>query len=138
MMARFLDCGVLLRTYTMVASALYAVAALTQPETLLYQVAHASSFATYAMWALGVLTVLGAVDLVVNDLMPDRFVIRPALRDRHLVTMAIAGCFASQAWTCVHYGLPLSPIPFYLQYIVLVPASAFVDVHKRYKNKACE
>lgn len=135
MMPRLFQCGVLLRAYTMAASFLYSSVSLTQDDTKLFQVAHASEFATWSMWALGVLAVLGTIDLVVNDLMPERFIIRPALRDRHLVTMGISLCFTVQAWTCVTYGMSLSPLPFYLQYIVLVPASAFADVNQRFKQK---
>jgi hypothetical protein len=137
MINRFLECGVLLRTYTMFASALYSATALTQPETLLFKVAHANDFATLTMYALGIFAVLGVVDLAINDLLPERFVLSPALRDRHLVSMGIAGCFGIQMWTCVHYGMPLAALPFYAVYVLLVPASAFSDVRKRYKNKAC-
>lgn len=137
MINRALECGVLLRAYTMCQSALYAVTALTQEQTLLHTVAHANSFATNTMYALLVLSVLGMVDLIVNDLLPDRFVIAYALRDRHLVNMGVAVCFMVQMWTCVKYQLPLSVLPFYAVYVILVPAAAFSDVRKRYKNKAC-
>jgi hypothetical protein len=138
-MRRILECGVLLRLYTMTMSGLYAYTGLSQPETLTYAVAHADRFAHMTMYGLAALTVLGLADLVVNDLMPDRYVIARALHDRHLVSMAIAGCFAIQMSTCVRYGLPHAILPFYGAYVLLVPVSAFVDVRKRYKtNKDCE
>lgn len=132
---RMLECGVILRIYTMVASSLYAWAGLTQEYTLTYAAAHANNTAFAAAIALAVLAVLGAIDVVVNDIMPDRYVIRPALRDRHLVSMGISVCFGVLMWTCVRNNLPLSLLPFYATYVVLVPASAFADVHKRFKNK---
>jgi len=138
-MKRLMECGVLLRAYTMIMSGLYAFTALTQPDTLTYTVAHADRFAHMTMYGLGAFSVLGAIDLTVNDLMPDRFVLARALRDRHLVSMAIAGCFAVQMSTCVRYGLPVAILPFYGVHVLMVPVSAFVDVRKRYKNnKACQ
>lgn len=135
MIARVLDCGVLLRLYTMFASGLYAWAGITQTETLAFRVAHADSFATATMFGLAAFALLGIIDLIVNDLMPERFVIARALHDRHLVSMAIALSFAVQMFTCVRYHLPNAILPFYAMYVALVPASAFVDVHKRYKKK---
>lgn len=137
MITRALDCGVLLRLYTMFASGLYAWAGITQPETLTFHVAHADSFSTATMYGLAAFALLGTIDLFVNDLMPDRFVIARALHDRHLVSMGIALCFAVQIYTCVRHGLPGAILPFYAVYVLLVPASAFADVHKRYKNKDC-
>lgn len=134
MMARMLECSVLLRLYTMLASGLYAWAGLTQPDALVYKVAHADNFSTATMCGLAIFSLLGVLDLFVNDILPDRYVIRPALRDRHLVSMGIAGVFAVQMWTCVRYQLPGAVLPFYAVYVVLVPASAFVDVHKRFKK----
>ena len=138
-MNRILECSILLRLYTMAASGLYAYTSLFEPMTLTYQVAHADRFAHMTMIGLAIFAALGAVDLIVNDLMPDRFVLARALHDRHLVSMAIAACFAVQMATSVHYNLSRAMLPFYCVYVLLVPMSAFADVHKRYKNKkGCE
>ena len=135
-MKRIFECGVLLRLFIVTLSGLSAYTGLAEPESLMFQVAHADRFTHLTMGALAIFTALGFVDLFVNDLLPDRFVIAHALRDRHLVNMAIAGCFAVQMWTCVRYGLPRAVLPFYAVYVVFVPVSAFADVHKRYKKKA--
>lgn len=135
-MKRIFDCGVMLRVFILALSGLYAFTGLSQPESLIYTVAHADHFTLYTMVGLGIFTVLGAVDLAVNDLMPDRFVIARALRDRHLVTMALSMCFAVQMWTCARYDLPRAILPFYAAYVVFIPLSAFADVRKRYKKKA--
>jgi hypothetical protein len=93
-------------------------------------------FTLATMAGLAIFAVLGVVDLIVNDLMPERFVIKRALRDRHLVNMAMALCFAVQLWTCVRYQLPDAVLPFYVVFILFIPLSAFADVRKRYKKKA--
>lgn len=135
---RFLECGVLLRLYTMGMSSLYCYTSLTQPGSQLYAIAHASPAALVAMYALGLFALLGSIDVLVNDIMPERFVIRPALRDRHLVSMGMALCFAVQMWTCVRLELPAAPMPFYAVYVVMIPLSAFADVNKRFNpRKAC-
>jgi hypothetical protein len=135
-MTRIFECGVLLRLYILLQAGLYAFTALLQEETQAYLVAHADRFTLMTMFGLSAFTMLGFVDLVVNDLLPDRFVLSRALRDRHLVNMAIAVCFAVQMWTCVRYELPGAVLPFYALQVLAVPVSAFADVRKRYKKKA--
>lgn len=136
---RMLECSVLLRLYTMLMSGLYSYKGVFDTDTQMATIAYANSTAYLAMVALGIFATLGIVDVIVNDILPERFVIRPALRDRHLVSMGIAVCFGVQMWTCVKYGLPDSPLPFYAVYVVLVPASAFADVRKRFKlQQACQ
>lgn len=135
---RMLDCGVLLRLYTMFISGLYCYTALHTAGTQVWIIAHANNTAWSCMVALGVFVFLGTVDVLWNDILPERFVIQRALHDRHLVSMGIAVCFAVQMWTCVKYDLPDAPLPFYAVYVVLVPASAFADVRKRFKPQpAC-
>lgn len=138
-MMRILECSVLLRLYTMFMSGLYCYTGLFAVGTQSYGIAHVNNTAYVSMWALGAFAALGMVDVVVNDILPERFVIARALHDRHLVSMGIAGCFAVQMWTCVRYGMPDAPLPFYAVYVVFVPISAFADVRKRFKNQqACQ
>lgn len=133
-MSRLLECGVLLRLYTMFMSGLYAYTGLAEELSNTYRIAHADSFAYYTTVGLALFAILGLIDLTVNDLMPARFVIARALRDRHLVNMAISCCFAVLMWTCVKYDLPSAILPFYGVYAVFVPVAAFADVRKRFKN----
>jgi hypothetical protein len=129
---RFLECSVLLRVYTMLVAALYCYTSFNYPETIMYQVAHVDEFATFAMATLGALSVVGMVDMLINDVMPDKYIFLDALKTRHLVLMGIPICFAIQTFKCVTAGFSYAIIPFYLIYIVLVPLSAFVDVQKRH------
>ena len=135
-MRRIFDCGVLLRVFILVQAALTAYMAFAHADTLVYQVAHADRFTLMTMGGLVAFTALGVVDLVVNDLLPDRFVLARALHDRHLVNMAMAMAFAVQLWSCVRYELSAAVIPYYVVYILFIPLSAFADVRKRYKKKA--
>lgn len=130
-----IECSTMLRAYMMLSAALYAVTAITQPETLLFKIANHDATALGAMYLMGLFAVLGMIDLVVNDLMPERFVIRRALQDRHLVNMGLSLCFAVQMFTTVRYELPLSAMPYYALYAVFIPLSAFADVQRRFKNK---
>lgn len=133
-MTRLFECGVLLRLYTMFMSGLYAYTGLVEELSNTYRVAHADQFAYWTTVALAVFALLGFIDLFVNDLLPVRFVIARALRDRHLVNMGISMCFAILMWTCVKYDLPSAILPFYAVYAVFVPVAAFSDVRKRFKN----
>lgn len=132
-MTRFLEFSVLLRFYTIVMSFMYAYTGYFEDETLVYRVAHSTTFATNAMIFLAVCGALALIDLVINDLLPERFVIHRALHDRHLVNMAIAGCFAIQMWTCVEYDHSRAVLPFYAVYTFMVPLVAFADVRKRFR-----
>lgn len=133
-MTRLLECGVLLRLYTMFMSGLYAYTGLAQELSNTYRVAHADPFAYYTTVGLAVFALLGMIDMFVNDLLPARFVIARALHDRHLVNMAISCCFGILMWTCVKYNLPRAILPFYAVYAVLVPVAAFADVRRRFKK----
>lgn len=133
-MNRLFECGVLLRIYTMLMSGLYAWNGLSQDGTIGFKVAHADQFSYLTMGALAIFAVLGTIDLLVNDILPERFVIARALHDRHLVNMGISACFAVQMWSCVKYDLPRAILPFYAAYALMVPAAAFADVRKRFKK----
>lgn len=135
-MRRIFDCQVLLRVFILVQAGLFAYTGLREPDAMVFHVAHADRFTLMTMAGLALFTVLGVVDLVINDLLPERFVLQRALRDRHLVNMSMAMCFAVQMWTCARYEMPHAPIPFYVVQIVFIPLSAFADVRKRYKKKA--
>jgi hypothetical protein len=137
-MKRLLECSVLLRMYTMLMSLLYCYTSFNHPEMIMYQVAHANTFASLMMLVMGVLAVVGMVDILINDLMPDRFIFLQALKTRHLVLMGIPICFAVQISTCIEAGMSYAVLPFYLIYTVLVPLSAFVDVHKRHLKAVCQ
>jgi hypothetical protein len=134
-MNRLLECGTLLRIYTMVISLLYAFTMTTQPESLLFTIAHASLFSLLVGYAMLALAALGLLDVIVNDILPDGYIIHRALHDRHLVSMALSLCFGVQLFTEVRYNLPPAAIPFFVTYVILIPAAAFADVRKRYKNK---
>lgn len=137
-MKRLFECGVLLRVYTLFMSALYGYTCLNHPETIMYKVAHADDMAYWCAFGLVISAFLGFVDLLVNDIMPERFTIPRALKDRHLVLMAIPICFAVEMFTAVKYNQPLILLAYYGVYILMVPASAFTDVLKRHKKKACQ
>lgn len=132
---KLFECSTMLRAYMMLSAALYAWTAITQDETLIYRIANYDAAALGAMYAMGILAALGLIDLLVNDLMPARFVIDRALQDRHLVNMGLSLCFAVQMFTTVRYDLPLSAMPYYALYAGFIPLSAFADVHRRFKNK---
>jgi hypothetical protein len=134
-MSRLFECGVMLRIYTMLMSGLYAYTGLAEELSNTYRVAHADQFAYTTTIGLAVLALLGLIDLFVNDLLPERFVIARALHDRHLVNMAISCCFGVLMWTCVKYDLPTAILPFYAVYAVFVPVAAFADVRKRFKQQ---
>lgn len=136
-MNRLFECGVLLRVYTLFMSGLYGYTCMQHPETIMYKVAHSDATAYWAAIGLAICAFFGFVDLIVNDLMPSRFTIPRALKDRHLVLMGIPICFAVEMFTAVKYGHPLILLAYYGVYILMVPASALTDINKRYKKVVC-
>jgi hypothetical protein len=134
-MKRILSCAVLLRLYVLIMSALYGWAMIFQPETLIYRIANATDFSSFAAYAMVIFAALGLVDVFVNDILPEGFRLLRALHDRHLVSMGLSVCFGIQLFTTVKCELPYAAMPFFAVYALLIPVSAFVDVQKRYKNK---
>jgi hypothetical protein len=49
--------------------------------------------------------------------------------------MMLSLCFAVELFTEVRYRMPGAAMPFFIAYAALIPASAFADVHKRFKKK---
>jgi hypothetical protein len=88
--------------------------------------------AAYLMVAFAV---LGLLDVIINDILPESYSLARALHDRHLVSMGLSLCFGVEVFTEVKYNLSYAALPFFIIYAVLIPATAFVDVVKRYKTE---
>jgi len=91
------------------------VASLGEESPLHYLVTKGGSPGYWCAMALAVVAFVGVVDVIVNDLMPDRFELRLIKRHRHFVLMGIAigslsfaGIIAMDVgWNVLHVSLAL-------------------------------
>jgi hypothetical protein len=132
---KLLQCNVMIRLFFMLQALVVGSSAAWGRGTLAYQIAHFNASGMAAALLMMVCGVLGLVDLVVNDLMPDRFVIKYALRDRHLVNMVLSLCYCMLMFVAARYSFPIALLPYYGLSAVFIPLAAFADVHKRFNKK---
>lgn len=105
------------------------------PQSLLFRIANETDYLGYwSMVAVMPLALFGLVDILVNDLMADRFHNRPGLRWRHLNLGALAMMFAIQISSCGRHGYPLASMAYYMLFVVFLPLSAIADVALRYSR----
>lgn len=83
---------------------------------------------------IGLLGVIGMVDVLINDFLPDRFTWRVARKQRHFVLVALAFCYIASLYvsldTVKSTGLSL----FYTWNAVSLLSLAFVDAYTRNKD----
>lgn len=90
----------------------------------------------YLVGALAALALFGVIDVVVNDMLPDRFRIRCAKRYRHLIYIALATGLACMSYVFVAgdggWFRPLV-LPFWVDasFAALV---AFLDLFQRHRR----
>lgn len=135
-MTNIFKCGVLMRVYILYTAGMYSIGQLFQPNTIMYRVAHSDEISQMAAVALGICAVLGFIDLLINDLLPEKFILLRALKDRHLIMMFIPICYAIQMYTVVKYYDSHIILLFYGAHVVLTPLSVISDLRTRYKFKA--
>ncbi|WP_395055179.1 hypothetical protein [Polaromonas sp.] len=110
-----------------------ALAAVFDSSTLAHRVLIESGAAgMWAMQALAVVAVVGLADCLVNDLLPDRFILRWSFRHRHLVYMALAlGLVSISYITAKNYG-PSTVHVFYMLHAAFATFVAFFDLFARH------
>lgn len=100
----------LTRLYCALSVATSAINTFAEPRSLTAQViAETGPVGLYWMLALAALAALAVVDVIVNDLLPDGYDLRPVYRRRHLLYVALAvlmfgmasATYSTVGWTTV-------------------------------------
>lgn len=110
--------------------------AMTDPNAFMYSVASTSDGAS-AIWALMLLGACSVVDAIVNDILPERYHWRVALRQRHYILVGMAFCYLAQIYTAFEIGRHISLAYNYLWNASMIMLAAFIDAHQRLKDAKC-
>lgn len=127
-----------MRVYILYTAGMYSLGQLFDTTTIMYRIAQSDEITQMAAVALGICSVLGFIDLMINDLLPESFILKRALKDRHLVMMIIPICYAIQMYAVVKYLDQHIILFFYGAHVVLTPLSVISDLRTRYKFKAVQ
>jgi hypothetical protein len=78
--------------------------------------------------------VIGLLDMVINDIFPEKYYWDTLRRHRHFGLMTMAACYIGQLFVAFDY---VRSVPLFLFYFFLGSTTvvfAFVDAHQRYKE----
>lgn len=110
--------------------------AMSDPRSLLHLVASSSEGAVL-IWLLLIVGVAALLDAVINDLLPQRFHWRPALRQRHFILAALAFCYVAQLYVAFFKLRSSGLLLYYLWNAGMIMLAAFIDAHQRSKDASC-
>lgn len=111
--------------------------AVTNPGALLYRVASGSPDALNLVWLLGVVGFLVLADLVINDVLPERFRWHQALRHRHFFLIALSFCYVAQLFVGSMGGKVLHLLIYNVWNASVIMFAAFLDAKYRSRNPQC-
>lgn len=107
------------------------------PESLSYSVASTSDGAAL-IWLQAVLGACAIVDAIVNDLLPERWHWRLALRQRHWIMVGMAFCFLTQIFSAVWQDKLTGLEVYYTWNAAMIMLAAYPDAHQRLKEAKCQ
>jgi hypothetical protein len=111
--------------------------AMTDPASLISSVAETTDGAS-AIWALMILGLCAVVDAVLNDILPERYHWRVALRQRHYILVGMAFCYLAQIYTAFQLDRHISIVYDYTWRAGMIIFAAFLDAHQRLKDAKCQ
>lgn len=129
--------GSIFRIYMGGAACISWYTAIADPSSLMHSVAATVDGAS-AIWALMILGACAVVDAVVNDILPERWHWRVALRQRHYILVLMAFCYLAQIYTAFQTGRHISLAYSYLWNASMIMLAAFIDAHQRLKDAKCQ
>lgn len=111
--------------------------AMTDPRALMHLVASTVDGAVL-VWAVMPIGVWALFDAIINDVLPERFHWRVALRQRHYILVALAFCYMAQLYIAFYTTRPASLLIYYTWNAAAIMFVAFIDAHQRAKDIACK
>lgn len=128
--------GSVFRIYIGGAAMVSWYTAMFDPSALMHSVASTVDGAM-AIWALMALGACSVVDAVFNDVLPDRYHWRVAMRQRHYILVGMAFCYLAQIYTAFTLGKHISLTYGYLWNASMIMLAAFYDANQRLKDAKC-
>lgn len=111
--------------------------AMTDPRALMHLVA-ATTEGRALIWVLMLIGAWAMVDAVINDVLPERFHWRVALRQRHFILAGMAFCYMAQLYIAFATSWPASLLIYYTWNAGAIMIVAFIDALQRAKDHACK
>lgn len=81
------------------------------------------------------IAVLGLIDTIINDVLPDCFALRCALSIRHMTLMLCAAFFASGAFMATQVTGGMTVAPYFVACCLFISQHAFFDIRRRFKAR---
>lgn len=88
--------------------------------------------ATYVGWMVCALSMVGIVETIINDVLPERFRWEFALNIRHLALMACCGFFLILVFLLAQSEISKLAMPYFLIVAAFLAWNAFMDIRRRY------
>lgn len=79
----------------------------------------------------GALGVIGVIDVIINDILPERFQWQAAKHHRHMILVALAFCYVAQLYIAFTAFKSLELNVFYCWNATSLLSLALVDAHQR-------
>ena len=124
------------RLYVALSTLVSAVIIVFEDEALVHKIVwHSGPTGMWCVVALALVALVAAADVVVNDLLPDRFVFEVAKRNRHLVYMALSMGLMSLCFVMTQSKGEWSQVTLRYQLDALVAATlAVLDLFSRHRG----
>lgn len=110
--------------------------AISDPGSRMYKVALDADGAAL-VWLMAGFGLIVCLDVLINDILPDRFHWRPALKNRHFVLCALAFCYVAQLYVGVMGRQVVSLLIYYLWNAGMIMLATFLDAKLRSRNPPC-
>ncbi len=89
------------------------------------------------VWLLLFVGLATVADAVINDLLPERYHWRVALRQRNFLLTGMAFCYMAQLYVGFYSLHSTALLVYYLWNTVMLMFVAFVDAHQRSRDATC-
>ena len=128
--------GAIFRLYMGGAAIISWLTAVTYPNSMAARAA-ATDAGGWLMWCLLLTGIAAVIDVIINDLLPERYHWRTALRQRHFILSSMAFCYMAQLYVVFysfsHTGLML----YYMWNAGTIVLTSFLDANQRARDAAC-
>lgn len=128
--------GVLFRLSMCALAIVLWITSEVEPRTVIAQFSNATNGGAMLTVLLGVLGMVGAADILVNDVLDDRFTWRLAKRNRHFILIALAFCYTASMFVSLSTLKSPGLTIFYGWAVFSLISLAFVDAYQRKRKSS--
>lgn len=130
-------CGSAIRAYMGGNAFIAWFNATNEPYSLMGQTATIPAGLMF-LWLLMISGMALLVDVIINDILPERFHWRVAVHQRHLILSSMAFCYVAQLYVAFYSLRSTGLLIYYLWNAGTLMYIALVDAHQRSKDATCQ